>query len=101
MRTPKPMTPCSVTWIDAETLVGAQHESPSAALRAYRPAIRKSFGLWLGWATRDGHEAAALATDDDRSDEEPQAVGGISYIPKGIVVDVLSVASPTKKRSRK
>ena len=101
MREPKAFTRVEVEWEDAITKASDQHDSPAAALRSYRPYYRKSVGIWLGWAEREGREAAALATDDDRREDDPQAVGGISFIPRGMVVRVEPIAHPPVRKRRR
>ena len=85
MRTPKPFDPVIIVWQDAEKDSNEQYDSIAAALAAYNPCIRRSVGFWVGWGSKDGNEAAMIATDDDRTSDFPTACGGISWIPKGMI----------------
>lgn len=99
MKDPRPHEPVVVKWIDASHDAGTQFDSPQSALDAYRPAIRRSIGFWVG---RSG-EAVHIATDDDRSSEARSALGGVAAIPTGMVREIIplcKVLAP-KPRTRK
>lgn len=85
MRTPPVRTPVIVTWEDALGSPCDQYDTVEAALKAYRPTIRRTIGYWLGWARHNGARAAALAIDDDRSTKDTDAFGGVTFIPYGMV----------------
>lgn len=87
MKLPKPFAPCIVTWEDCYAQAAAQFNSPSDMLRSYKPLLRKTVGFYAGKVTKDGREAYIIATDDDRSQDDPQAIGGAIYIPAAMVVD--------------
>jgi len=100
MAFPQPFTPVSITWEDATTEASAQYDSIVSCLRSYKPTIRKTYGLWVGMGEKDGRQCVLLATDDDRSEDCPESVGGISYIPKGMVIkiEVMKPAPPAKRK---
>src|SRR6185503_15897801 len=90
------MAPCIVTWEDAVHNAGEQHESPQAGLSSYKPYLRRSIGFYVGRAEKDGRSCVVLATDDDRSDQSPEGVGGLFYVPSAMVVKIESI-SPKKR----
>lgn len=100
IKSPAVFAPVVVVWEDAEAAGTDQHENPQAALYAYKPAIRRSIGFWVGYALRDGRECAVLATDDDRSEDAPHALGGTFRIPRGMILSVepLRLAPPAKRK---
>lgn len=99
IKDPKPYDLCTVVWEDAYTESSAQYDSPQAAVQAHHAMIRRSVGLFLGRT----EEVVVIATDDDRSALNPTAVGGISYIPAGMVKGIETQAPAPKgpKRVRK
>jgi hypothetical protein len=100
IKSPPCFHPVVVHWEDAESTGSSEFENPASALISYRPAIRKSIGFWVGFAIKDGRECAILATDDDRREDSPQALGGTFQIPKGMVIAIepLRLAPARKKR---
>lgn len=93
---PKPFDPVIVTWSDAYVEATEVCDSPSEALKAYKPLLRKSIGFWVGRSDA----CVAIATDDDRKTDTPQRLGGISYIPLAMVthIEVLGKKDPVTKR---
>jgi hypothetical protein len=89
--------PCIVTWEDAVHLAGEQHESVAAGLSSYKPYFRKSIGFYVGRAEKDGRACVVLATDDDRSAESPDGVGGLFYVPAAMVVKIEPAIPPKRK----
>ena len=89
--------PVVVTWEDAMAAGSEQHDSIPAAMRNYKPCIRKSIGLYIGIAEKDGRRALLIGTDDDRNDENPESIGGISQIPIGMVISCVPVRARRAK----
>ena len=100
MKTPKVFDVVTIVWEDAQTHATVQYDSPVAAVAAYKPCLRRSIGMWVGWARKDGRRVALIATDDDRGEESPEAIGGISQIPRGMIVAIEPVAKPPARRRR-
>ena len=95
-----PFQPVIALWEDAQTDASAQYDTVASCLRSYKPTLRKTIGLWIGLAEKDGRQCILLATDDDRSEDCPESIGGISYIPKGMVIkiEVMKPAPPAKRK---
>jgi hypothetical protein len=85
---PKEFDPVVVTWEDASSNPAVQFASPAVAIAAYKPTLRKTYGMYVGLATTGERKALILASDDDRSDEEPTALGGPQQIPLGMVISI-------------
>lgn len=83
----RPFTPVIAHWEDAYAQTERQHESTEAALRAYAPSVRHTTAFFMGYAKKDGRTALVLAWDDDR-DIDSQEVGGMSYIPIGMLLGI-------------
>ena len=100
MAAPQTFDPVSIQWEDAHTEACDQYDSVALALSSYKPMLRKTYGLWLGVAEKNGRQCILLATDDDRSEDCPESIGGISYIPKGMVIkiEVMKPAPPAKRK---
>jgi hypothetical protein len=91
---PKPFDVVLVVWNDACTQSALVHDSPASAVTAASPSVRKTVGYWCG---RNKH-GIVIADTDDRCIEAPQAVGGITFIPTGMVVDISPIGAPVKKK---
>ena len=76
------------TWEDAEAESTATFESPESMLSTYKPCIRKTIGFYVGYAKHGTRKYLILATDDDRSETSPKAIGGTLAIPKGMVLKI-------------
>jgi hypothetical protein len=92
-----PMQPCIVTWEDAVHNAGEQHESVQAGLASYKPYFRKSIGFYVGRAEKDGRACVVLCTDDDRSEQSPDGVGGLFFVPAAMVVKIEPAIPPKRK----
>ncbi len=77
---PKTFQPVIVLWHDASKEANECHDSPEAALAAYKAVLRESCGYWVGM----NEDIVAVATDDDRKNTE-LGVGGCTYIPLGMI----------------
>lgn len=78
---PKPFDPVTVLWEDAVTGATEQYNSVQEAIDAYKPCMRKTFGLFIA----ETEDVVIVATEDDRTDEYPSAFGGVTRIPAGMV----------------
>jgi hypothetical protein len=96
MADPKPFDPVIITWVDAESDSTAQHESPQAALDAYKPATRKTIGFWVGRTPK----GICIADTDDRKDDAPNSLGGVTWILTGMFqrIQPLYIAPPAKRK---
>lgn len=96
----EPFEPVCVTWEDAKTDASVQCTNLQDAFDSYCPTIRKTHGIYVGYAENDGRKCLLIATDDDRSEHEIEACGGISYIPAGMVIKITRPASKRKKKAQ-
>ena len=93
-----PMQPCIVTWEDAVHNAGEQHESVAAGLASYKPYFRRSIGFYVGRTKEvEGRSFVVLCTDDDRSTDSPDAVGGLFFVPAAMVVKIEPAIAPKRK----
>lgn len=98
MKTPQAFQIVLVTWEDAKVDGAAQHESPDAAARTYKPCLRKSVGFWVGWGVKGSRRVAMIGMDDDRNEESPDAIGGVAQIPRGMILSIDPIPQPKKRR---
>ena len=97
----EPFVHVSVEWEDAGMSGSLQCESIDLALQSYKPIKRKSTGLFIGVALKQGRRALLLGTDDDRTEDSPEAIGGIQQIPIAMVLDITTYVEekkPPRKR---
>lgn len=97
----EPFTPVVAIWEDCYTEAQSQFESPATALAAYKPCIRKSHGLYVGRAMRNGRDCVVIATDDDRNEDCPTGIGGPIFIPSGMLIRIEELQRPAVKKRRR
>ena len=95
-----PFTPVCVEWEDACHETSSQYDSIQGCLNAYKPALRKTYGAFVGWARRGKRTALMVATDDDRAEDGDESVGGPFTIPEGMVINIIEMKRTTSRRRR-
>jgi len=92
-----PFTPVEMTWIDAFSDI-TKYGSVSEALQAYKPCIRKTVAKYIGVAERNGQRAVLLVTDDDRTPDDPEAMGAPIWTPVAMVIDLQPLILTKRKK---
>lgn len=96
---PKPFDIVEAVWEDATGGTNDTHATISDAIKAYRPCLRIVCGYFVGYGERDGRRALLVGTDNDRSEGNEEAIGGISTIPEHMVLSIEIVRPDGVKKS--
>lgn len=99
-RTIEPFTPVVITWVDAVGSGSGSHTNIAECLASYKPCIRHTVGYYIGYAKRDGERALILASDDDRTPENQEAIGATIDTPASLIrkIEVIGAVKSRAKR---
>jgi len=78
-----------VEWEDAYQNPQSQYSSPEEIVAAYTPCIRRTVGYFMG----RNKNVTIVATDDDRTSDNPRAIGGPVFIPAHLVRSTVRITN--------